>query len=129
MTLQQLYKQFKTQQVCIKYLEKVIWNNIPVCPYCECKKQTPMLSEQRYHCNDCRTSYSVTAKTMFHKTKVDLQKWFFAIPVIISNNVSARQLAKTLDVSKDTACFMVMRVKLANKENPELIKQFLNDIT
>lgn len=63
---------------------------------------------------------------MFHKTKVDLQKWFFAIPLILKENISARQLAKTIEVTKDTACFMVGRVRIAKTEQPELINQFLN---
>lgn len=85
-----------------------------------------MPREQRYHCNNCRSSYSVTAKTIFHKTKVDLQKWFLAIPLILNENISARQLAKTLSITKDTACFMVTRIRIASKEQPELLRHFLN---
>ena len=85
-----------------------------------------MPRELRYHCNDCLTSYSVTAKSIFHKTKVDLQKWFLAIRLTVQNEISARQLAKEIEVTKDTACFMVNRIRIANKELPELIKHFLN---
>jgi transposase-like protein len=39
------------------------------------KKQTPLKEkQQRYHCNNCNTSYSVTVGTIFHDTKLDLQK-------------------------------------------------------
>jgi hypothetical protein len=63
---------------------------------------------------------------MFHKTKVDLQKWLCAIPLIVRNKISARQLAKDLDVTKDTACFMVKRIKRAVSEDAELISKILN---
>ena len=126
MELKEIYKKYPTQQVCVKHLEVIQWNSVPVCPYCDSKKQTPMPRELRYHCNDCKTSYSVTAKSIFHKTKVDLQKWFLAIRLTVQDNISARQLAKEIEVTKDTACFMVNRIRLAKKQFPDFIKHFLN---
>ena len=76
-----------------------------------------MPKEERYHCNTCNKSYSVTVGTMFHKTKVDLQKWFYAISLIANNeNISARQLGKEIDVTKDTAWFMMKRIKESLQE-------------
>ena len=126
MELQKIYKKYPTQQDCIKYLEVIQWNGVPVCPYCQSKKQTSMPKELRYHCNDCRTSYSVTAKSIFHKTKVDLQKWFLAIQLTALSEISARQLAKEIVVTKDTACFMINRIRIAKREFPDFIKHFLN---
>lgn len=125
MDIKKIYKKYPTQQDCIKHLEVIQWNNIPVCPYCQSKRQTPMPRELRYHCNNCRSSFSVTAKSIFHKTKIDLQKWFFAIPLIVRDKISARQLAKTIDVTKDTACFMVNRITIAYKEQPDFILTFI----
>lgn len=79
-----------------------------------------MPREQRYHCNGCRCSYSVTAKTIFHKTKIDLQKWFFAIS---NTNLSIRKLAAEISVTKDTASFILFRIRNAIKENSELIQK------
>lgn len=126
MNLNMIYKKYPTQQDCIKYLEVILWNSVPVCPYCLSNKQTPMPRELRYHCNDCRTSFSVTAKSIFHKTKVDLQKWFLAIKLTVQHTISSRQLAKEILVTKDTACFMVNRIRLANTNSPDFIKHFLN---
>jgi len=126
MYLNRIYKKYPTQKDCIKHLEVIKWNSVPVCPCCQSKRQTPMPRELRYHCNNCQYSYSVIAKSIFHKTKVDLQKWFAAIPLIIQNNISGRQLAKYIEVTKDTACFMVQKIKIANREQPEFISHFLN---
>lgn len=65
MNIIQVYKQFPTQQDCIKHLEKIRWNNIPVYPYCNSKNQSPLPKEQRYHCNNCKTTFSVTVHTIF----------------------------------------------------------------
>lgn len=126
MELKYVYKKYPRQQDCIKHLEQILWDNIPVCPYCLSKKQTSMPRELRYHCNDCRTSYSVTAKTIFHKTKVDLQKWFVVIYLTLVKKTSARQIAKDISVTKDTACFMVNRINAAYKLNSDFLNKFLS---
>jgi transposase-like protein len=98
-------KTFSTQDDCIKYLEEVRWQGKPSCPYCNGKKSTPMKDNKRHHCNCCGTTFSVTVSTIFHDTRLPLQKWFLAIKVIIKSNkhISARQLAKHLKINRNTA--------------------------
>lgn len=124
MNIIQIYKQFPTEEACLLHLEKVKWSGKPVCPYCKSVNQTPMKSEHRYHCNNCNTSYSVTIGTIFHNTKLDLQKWFLAIALILNayKGISARQLARDLEVNKNTAWFMAMRIRNAMIEQGELLK-------
>ncbi|MFC1541408.1 IS1595 family transposase [Candidatus Latescibacterota bacterium] len=127
MDITKIYKTFPTQKACIKYLEKVRWNNKPQCPYCKSFNATPMPKEHRYHCNVCNTSYSVTVRTIFHKTKLDLQKWFLAISLILNakKGISARQLARHLDVNKNTAWYMGMRIRRSMIEDRELMSGFV----
>lgn len=124
MNIIQVYKQFPTHSDCIKHLEKVRWNNEPVCPYCTSKNQTPVKKEQRYHCNNCNTTYSVTVQTIFHKTKCDLQKWFLAISLVLNakKGLSARQLGRDIEVTKDTAWYMLMRIRKAFIEYGDLLE-------
>ncbi len=124
MNIIQIYKQFPDNQACIKHLETVKWSNTPTCPYCKSTKQTPMPKEFRYHCNNCNTSYSVTVGTIFHNTKLDLQKWFLAISLVLNakKGVSARQLARDLEVTKDTAWRMQMQIRKAFLEYGELLE-------
>ncbi len=127
MNIIKVYKLFPTQKKCIEYLEKVRWSNKPTCPYCKSFNATPMPKEQRYHCNNCNTSYSVTVGTIFHKTKLDLQKWFLGISLILNarKGISARQLARHLDVNKNTAWYMGMRIRRAMLEQRELMSGFV----
>lgn len=124
MNIIQVYKQFPTHTDCIKHLEKVRWNNEPVCPYCQSKNQSPLPKEQRYHCNNCKTTFSVTVQTIFHKTKVDLQKWFLAISLVLNakKGLSARQLARDIEVTKDTAWYMLMRIRKTFADDSELLE-------
>jgi len=82
MNIIQVYKQFPSHGDCIAYLEKIRWKYQPVCPYCKSIRVTSFKKEQRHHCNNCNTSFSVTVGTIFHKTKLDLQKWFLNLAEI-----------------------------------------------
>ena len=127
MNIIQVYKQFPTKQDCIRYLEKVRWNNISVCPYCASKNQSPAPKEQRYHCNTCNTTFSVTVHTLFHKTKCDLQKWFLAITLThdTKREISSRQLARDIEVSKDAAWFILHRIRKTSLDDPGLLNNIL----
>ncbi len=112
---------------CLALLEEIRWGGVPQCPYCESKKSRKLKNEQRYQCNECFTSYSVTVGTLFHQTYVDLEKWFMAIHIVLNSKdtISGRQLAKKIEVNKNTACSMVKRIRKAIIEEPELLKKLI----
>jgi len=122
-----LYKYFKTRKDCINYLEQIKWAGKPRCPYCNNFRQTPMPKELRYHCNACGCSYSVITKTLFHKTRIDLQKWFFAAFLYfeVDKNISVRKLALKINVTKDTAAFIISRLKISISNRDELLKKII----
>lgn len=118
MNIIEVYKRFPTHEDCLDYLEFVRWSGEPTCPYCQSPKSSPMPNERRYHCNNCNTSYSVTVGTIFHKTHLDLQKWFLALSLVLNakKGISARQLARDLEVNKNTAWYLGMRIRKAMSE-------------
>lgn len=124
MNIIQVYKRFPTQADCLDYLERVRWHGTPTCPYCRSTRVTSRPKEKRHHCNACNTSFSVTVMTIFHKTKLDLQKWFLAISLILNakKGISSRQLARDLEVNKDTAWYMGMRIRRAMIEQSGLLQ-------
>ncbi|WP_083468914.1 transposase [Nostoc piscinale] len=107
-----MYEKFPTREACLIHLEKQRWKGKPKCPYCSSSNFTHLKNGSRYHCNLCNTKYSVTVKTLFHRTRVDLQKWFLAIYLLIyaRTKLSSRQLAKLLAVDKNTAWLMIARI-------------------
>lgn len=123
MNIIEVYRKYPKQEDCLNHLESVRWNGKPVCPYCKSDNVTPMPKQKRHHCNNCNTSFSVTVGTIFHKTKVDLQKWFLAISVVLNakKGISARQLARDLEVNKNTAWYMGMRIRKAMADDGRLL--------
>lgn len=122
MNIVQIYKQFPTEEDCISHIETVRWNGKPICPYCASDRVSA--NQHRHHCNNCNTSFSVTVNTIFHHTHLPLQKWFLAISLILNakKGLSARQLARDLEVNKNTAWFMGMRIRNAMFEQGELLR-------
>ncbi len=123
MKIAHVYKLFPTKKECLKHIELIIWNNIPECPYCRSQKYSTMAKENRYHCNTCNTSYSVTVNTIFFKTKIDLQKWFYAVHQILTEkkSISIRKLAYDIRINNKTAWYMMKRIKKAFIEYPVLL--------
>jgi hypothetical protein len=53
------------------------------------------------------------AGTIFHKSHVDLRKWFLLIAIVMDSRKSpgVRWLARVLGVNKNTANYMLMRIR------------------
>lgn len=123
MNIIEIYRKFPKEADCIAHLERVRWQGKPVCPYCQSTKASPAPAESRHHCNNCKTTFSVTVGTIFHHTHLDLQKWFLAISLVLNakKGISARQLARDIEVNKNTAWRMGMQIRKAMIEQSELM--------
>ena len=122
MNIVSIYKQFPLEQDCLSHLENVRWpDKKPVCPYCNSNKTSPLPKEYRHHCNNCNTTFSVTVGTIFHHTHLPLQKWFLAVSLILNakKGIAARQLARDLEVNKNTAWSLEMRIRKAMIETKQ----------
>jgi len=120
----------KTHKECLRSLEIIRWEGKPRCPYCDSTNAAAFKTEQRYHCNNCFTSYSVTVGTLFHQTHVDLQRWFHALKLVLksSKTISVRQLAQEIGVSKNTASYMIARIRKAVEDESELLEKLIQSI-
>ncbi len=83
MTRLEWQDQFSTDEACRKYLFDQRWPNGFVCPKCQGTKKWNVQRSGRtapvYECAACGHQASVTAGTIFHRTKVALRIWFWAI--------------------------------------------------
>lgn len=99
----------------IALLESFRWGDNPVCPYCSSPRVSTYVVQQRYYCNNCNTSFSVTVRTPFHNTKISLEKWFEAISILVgdSEDLSGRELARRIQVNRNTGCRMALMIQTA----------------
>lgn len=118
-----MYRLFPTHIDCIAFLERLRWDDTPVCPYCGSIRTSRVLREQRHHCNGCNTPFRVTVATVFHHTHLPLQKWFLAIWLTLNTRrgrspkgLPARQLAKAMEINKNTAHLVSKRLRGAMED-------------
>jgi transposase-like protein len=120
----------ESHEECLAYLENIRWNGTPTCPYCGSIKASKYKNEHRYRCNECFTSYSVTVGTLFHRTHVDLHKWFRAIGLLckLDQGISIRKLALELQVNRATATLIADRVLGAPSDQAEILRNIVHVI-
>lgn len=108
-------QQFLTEEACLEFLFQDRWPEGFLCPDCGHDHAHFLPSRRLYQCRSCRKQISVTAGTLFHSTKLDLKKWFWAIYLMMSDKggISALRLSKQIDVSWPTAQRMLRKLRTA----------------
>ena len=107
---------FPDEESCRDYLERLRWPNGFYCTRCGVIAEPFRLSRGRLMCRDCRYQATITAGTIFEKTRTPLKTWFAAIWYITSqkNGVSALGLRRILGFgSYQTAWAMLHRLRRA----------------
>jgi transposase-like protein len=112
MNVIQVFQKFPTQESCLAHLEKLRWDNKPVCPYCKATITSKFKSTRYYNCSHCNNGFSVTVNTIFHDTKVPLQKWFLAITLILNakKGISGLQLQRDLEIGSYKTAWRMLRL-------------------
>lgn len=107
-----LLQAFPTEESCIEYLEKKLWNGTPVSPYDPTSK-VYRRGDGMYRCKNTGKNFNIRIGTMFEGSKAPLRKWFIAIYLITTSNkgISSVQLAETIGVTQKTAWFMSHRIR------------------
>src|SRR6266568_3561247 len=104
---------FRTDADCLDYLEWVRWPQGFVCPECGISRGW-RLGDGRIMCASCGHRTSVTAGTIFDRTRTPLTVWFAACWQFATakEGVSALSLQQTLEIgSYQTAWMMLHRLR------------------
>ena len=111
---------FTSADAARRHLETLLWRDGPVCAHCRIAGQATALKGKStrpgvYWCNACRKPFSVTVGTIYERSHIPLNKWLYANHLLCSsaNAMSARRLARMLDVSYKTAWHMIHRIRAA----------------
>lgn len=119
MNLIKVMERFPDQHACIEHLEKIRWNGEPICPHCDSRKVYKRKEKEkigrigRWDCHGCRATFKVTCNTVFHGTKIPLQKWFLAISLMANakKSLSSHQMSRDLDLNQSTAWSIMHRIR------------------
>ena len=88
---------FSTDADCLNYLEWLRWPEGFVCP--ECGQGGWLLGDGRFECSGCGRRTSVTAGTIFDRTRTPLSVWFTACwQFAAKDGISALSLQRSLEI-------------------------------
>ena len=114
-TYREFVAMFPDNQACAGYLQTLRWPGGFVCPACGVKTTPWRQTRDRSVCPDCRHQTSVTAGSVFDKTRTPLTIWFEAAWNVTTakNGLSAKTLERTLGTSYRVAWTMLHRYRVA----------------
>jgi transposase-like protein len=108
----QIVDSFPDEETCIRHLEKIRWNGIVVSPF-STNSKVYYCAEGKYKCRDTGKYFNVKTGTIFHNSRIGLQKWFAAIWImaIERNSITSVDMAKELNITQKTAWYMMQRIR------------------
>jgi len=110
---------YGSEAQCLLALETLRWPDGFVCPRCEHVGGHRLASRPRLHqCAACRHQASVTAGTVFHRTRIPLTIWFLGLYHLTQskNGVSSLELSRRLGVQYNTAWLLKHKLMHVMKE-------------
>lgn len=122
--LDKIYRLFPDEEICFMYVHKLRWPAAPFCPYCKSYNTNSYPCKgTRLQCYGCSRSFFLTVGSILHNTRIPLRKWCAAIMLVLDSEeqISGRQLAKDIGVNKDTACKMMLTIRMHYKRQDKLI--------
>src|ERR1700720_1602345 len=113
--------QFGTEDRCIEHLAGLRWPAGYACARCGGQEAWRLKERPRiYECRGCGHQESVTAGTIFHRTRTDLPKWFLAAYLMgrDKRGVSAKFLQRELAGGYQRAWTMAHKLRHGLSEDP-----------
>lgn len=116
MTYLEFQHRFGSEAKAIQHFIAVRYPKGVHCFYCNSPKVYQRSDDLRFFdCNHCGVGFSVLTGTIFHKSHIDLCRWFFAIHLFLNakKGVSGYQLQREIKVTYKTAWRMLRQIRLA----------------
>lgn len=108
LSLSDFLKNYGTEEQCFDALFKLRWPGDFECDRCGCKDYCRLKRSKLFQCGRCRSHISITSRTIFHSTKLPLNKWFLATYLMTQgkNGISQLELSRQIGVSINTAAML-----------------------
>lgn len=108
-------EKFSTEEACRQAIFDWRWPRGFICPTCGHNDGYRLMTRPSVECCVCGSQKSITAGTMFHKTKTPLRIWFLIIYEMAHDKggASVMRLAKRFGMHYDTVWNIVSKVRVA----------------
>lgn len=104
---------FRSESACWEYLRSVRYPAGFVCLRCAGSRSYFVIDRGLDECATCGKQQSLTAGTMFHRTRSPLKTWFRAIFEFVSSKsgCSAKHIERTVGISYETAWTWLHKIR------------------
>ena len=111
-SIPEIIKAFPNEESCMVHFAQLRWNGIVISPFDPLSK-VYRCSKNRFRCKNSGKYFNAKTGTLFHNSKIELQKWFIAIWIITheGRKISSIELSQILNTTQKTAWFMIRRIK------------------
>ena len=109
-TLAEFIETFPDEAACWRFLFRARWPRGFQCPRCGHRRSDFLETRRLLQCGECRHQASVTAGTVFHKTRLPLRTWFLAIFFVARHKqgISALQLQADAGIGSYRAAWLML---------------------
>src|SRR5690349_15254371 len=117
-------QRFPDNDACLDYLRDKFYADGTECPKCgKASKFHRIKTRSAYSCQHCGHHVYPTAGTIFHKSTLSMQLWFYAVFLMASTRcgISAKQLEREIGVSNKTALRMFHQIRSLLHEDVEML--------
>ena len=114
-TIQDFFKAFPDDDTCLGYLMKLRHGEVLECPKCgKTGKFHRVRRHPAFECAWCGFEIFPMVGTMFHRSHVPLQKWFYALYLFTTTRrgVPAKEIQRQLGISYPSALRMTHKIRV-----------------
>ncbi|WP_168120173.1 transposase [Paenibacillus sp. HB172176] len=113
--LKQFNQRFEDEEACVSFLYELKWPNGFRCSECGYHHAYTIASRKQtlYECASCAKQTTLTANTLFHKSRTPLSKWLLSLYIVTfyEKGVNAVQLQELLSVTYKTAWNILHKIR------------------
>ena len=123
MTAIEFLERYSTEDDCLDAIENFRWPKGFRCPNCDHDDGYRLKTRPLIQCSVCRHQTSMTAGTIFHKTRIPLKNWFWIIYSAAQDKggVSSTRLAEQLGMYQKTVWNILHKIRHAMAKRDEAI--------
>lgn len=114
-------RRFASEEACLEAIFRSRWPHGFQCPKCGHSDGTRLSKRRSIQCGLCRRQTSITAGTIFHKTKVPLTIWFWLIFLMTQDKggISTMRASALLGMHYTTVWNLMHKLRIAMADRLE----------
>ena len=116
---------YPDKEQCNLFLSELKWNNGYACRKCKNTHFYPGHIPYSRRCSKCAYEESVTTYTIFHNTRIPINKAFYMVFLLYSTKgkISSHKLSELLNIRQSTCWTYGSRIKLVMEERKAKLKK------